>query len=248
MLHFVLWKWQQHAFRVTYTAEHVNIVSRQLMQNTLGMATRVICVTDKPEGINPLVTTYPLWADHDGLTNATGKHLPSCYRRLKLFDAKTQRSLGIAVGDWIVSIDLDTIIVRPLTGVLEKIMSSERIFAGWGVRGTYHQLVFNGSFWMFRAHDERLQFMWDTFDPATSPRLCLQRGFLGSDQAWLSMNLAKRDDVYPVRFPEFASYPREVRRLRTLDGRTVVVFFHGSRKPWHPHELRDQPWITKHWR
>lgn len=247
MVHVVLWKWKQAGFRETYTAEHVNIVARMCISNLPGMQVRVKCVTDDPEGIMYPVETFPLWKDHDGLVNATGTHLPSCYRRLKLFDRLTQYEMGIPAGDWIVSIDLDSIVLAPFNALFKRMEELNAIYGGWGVRGTYHQTVFNGSFWLFRAGDT-LQPLWSKFDPAVSPKLALSKGFLGSDQAWLSMNLTSRNDVYPIRAPEFVSYPREVRRTHTLDRRTMIVFFHGSRKPWHPMEVRHQPWIARHWR
>lgn len=247
MFHFVLWKWRQAGFREIYNSDFVNIMVRMIVRNLPGAKFRIVCVTDEPHGIDYPCETRPLWTDHDNLANATGRHLPSCYRRLKLFDRDTQEMLGIPVGDRIISIDLDTIILAPINDVLNRIIASKCAFAGWGVRGTYHQTVFNGSFWTFNAGDH-LQHVWNDFDPIVSPRYCMSKGFLGSDQAWLSLQFAARKDSLAIRFPDFASYPREVRRQRLVDRRSVIVFFHGSRKPWHPMEIRQEPWITKHWR
>jgi hypothetical protein len=244
---FVLWKWQQPNFRDRYTAEFVNIVSAMVRKHMLGIAYRIVCVTDDGAGIEGPTEVFPLWPDHDGLKNATGQHLPSCYRRLKLFDRPTQRAMGITEGDRIVSLDLDSIILGSLAELFDKIEKSKAVFAGWGVRGTYHQTVYNGSFWTFNA-GTHLQRLWSDFDPEVSPKLCLKKSFLGSDQAWLSMNFNSRVDALAIRFPEFASYPREVRRLNRIDARTKIVFFHGSRKPWHTVEYRAQPWIQTHWR
>lgn len=246
VLNVVLWKWKQLGFRDTYISEYVNIVAGMLRFNLLGIPLRIICVTDDPIDIDPLVETFPLWDDHSTVLNASGRHLPSCYRRLKLFDRATQQALGINDGDRILSLDVDTIIIQSFTDIIARIDKSKAVFAGWGVRGVHHQTVFNGSFWTFHAGDH-LQEMWSLFDPVRSPALCLANGFLGSDQAWLSMNFALRKDVLPIRTPEFISYPREVRR-RSLDRRARIVFFHGSRKPWHPQEYRQQAWITRLWR
>lgn len=229
-----------------YTSRFVNIVSGMVRKH-LGAEHRIICVTDEPEGIEAPTETFPLWDDHSALKNATGAHLPSCYRRLRLFDRETQEVMGIAAGERIVSLDLDSIVLGPLDDLFDRIEKSGCVFAGWGVRGVYHQTVYNGSFWTFTA-GKHMQKLWSSFDPKESPRLCLQKSFLGSDQAWLSMNFTSRVDALPIRFPDFASYPREVKRSGTLDRRTKIVFFHGARKPWHQVELRSQPWITNHWR
>lgn len=247
MLHIVVWKWAQPGFRETYTAEHVNIVSRMLLANFKSPIS-IVCVTDDPQGIAWPTRTFPLWSDHSVILNATGKHLPSCYRRLKLFDRNTQREMGFASGDRIVSFDLDSIVLSSLDDLFERIDKSECLFAGWGVRGHYHQIVFNGSFWTFKAGEERLQKLWSDFNPLESPTRCLHEGFLGSDQAWLSMHFTKMKGVMPIGHPDFISYPREVRRTHKLPSKARVVFFHGSRKPWHVQEFKHQPWILNHWR
>lgn len=254
MLNIVLWKWKQPIVhgrpppdRMEYTSKFVNIVTGMLQKQLLGIEYRVICVTDDAEGIEAPAQAFPLWDDHANLKNATGQHLPSCYRRLKLFDRETQQGMGIGVGERIVSLDLDSIVLGPLGDLFARIEASNCVFAGWGVRGTYHQTVYNGSFWTFKA-GRHLQKLWSDFDPAESPRLCLRKSFLGSDQAWISMHFTSRVDAMPIRFPDFASYPREVRRANVLDRRTKIVFFHGARKPWQQMELRHQPWIQQHWR
>lgn len=248
MLHIVLWKWVQPNFRAVYTDEHVNIIASMLRRFITRHEVQVHCVTDQPYGIDPWVKCHQLWDDFSDLPNVTGKHLPSCYRRLKLFDVATQQSLGFAAGDRICSLDLDSIIMQSLDNFFDGLNKLNPRFAGWGKRGTYHQTVYNGSFWSFIAGDETLQRVWSSFDPKTSPRVALTKGFLGSDQGWLSLNFVGAPGSHPIRLPDFASYPQEVRRTGIIDKRTCIVFFHGSRKPWHNHEYGDNPWIKKVWR
>lgn len=245
MLHVVLWKWRQYAFRESYTYKHVNQVATML-RNFTSIPMRVICITDDSYGIDSPTQTYALWKDHENLPNVTGRHLPSCYRRLRLFDRETQESLGIAVGDRVCSLDLDSIIVQSLDDFWKWLDEQDCAFAGWGVPGTYHKFVFNGSFWYFKAGDH-LQHMWSSFNPQVSPRETMAKGFLGSDQAWLSFNFVKRKDVVAINYPVFASYSREVRRQGRIDAKTKIVFFHGARKPWHAQERRQQAWITRYW-
>jgi hypothetical protein len=243
MLHVVLWKWSQPGFRETYTSEHANIVAAMVRRNLKGIPHRVIIVTDEPWGINEdVLKSYPLWGDHDTIANASGQHLPSCYRRLKLFDAATQAALDISPGHRVMWIDLDAVICGPLA----NIVSRKEKFVGWGVPGTYHPRVFNGSLVIFTAG--QLQHIWDKFDPKVSPKAALKSGYLGSDQGWLSMNLApNHGEAHGVSFPEVMSYPREVRRMKMVHPSTRIVFFHGNRKPWHPHVLRESPWISRFW-
>lgn len=247
MLHVVLWKWVQPNFRERYTDLHVNIVAQMVRRNIQRRAVRVHCITDEPHGIWEPTIVHELWRDFDDLPNVTGKHLPSCYRRLKLFDRATQEKLGIVVGDRVCSLDLDSIVLLQLDDVLDQIETSKAPYGGWAVPGTYHKTVFNGSFWTFVAGDH-MQHVWSTFDPKDSPKQAFTNGFLGSDQGWLSFKFARDPNSFAIRFPDFASYPREIRRSGLLDRRTKVVFFHGSRKPWHPDELKKHPWIVRAWR
>lgn len=247
MLHIVLWKWAQPAFRERYTSEHVNKMAEMLAANLKdGLAYRIICVTDKPDDINPTVETFPIWDDHSERPNASGRHLPSCYRRLKLFDPATQSALKISPGDRICSFDLDAIITGDMTPIFHNIDVSGCRFAGWRVKGTYHPHVYNGSFWTFRAGD--LTELWTAFEYGVSNVKALRAGYFGSDQAWLSFNLAGKPGSYGVAYPDFASYPREVRKLGVFDRKTRVVWFHGSKKPWHRDVQQKTPWISRYWR
>jgi hypothetical protein len=242
MLHIVLWKWAQPNAREVYTAHHINVMTRMLHRNLVGVRYRVICVTDSPFGIE--CETYPLWDDHNGLANATKFDLPSCYRRLKLYDPATQRALGIQSGDRIMSIDVDTVIVGPLKQMLDAVRPYR--FVGWALPGTHHPKVFNGSLQLFTAGD--LSDIWTNFNAATSPQQALAAGYLGSDQSWLSMNLVKRERCEGLGFPTVASYPGHIRKMHVLQRDTRIIFFHGKRKPWHSTVLKESPWVARYWR
>lgn len=238
---FVTWKWKQDGFRSRYIADHVNVMQKMLAKN-VEAPHRTICVTDDPDNIK--CDTYPLWEDASQLKNISGHHLPSCYRRLKLFDQKTQADLGITPGSRIVSIDLDTVILDSMRPLLKK----QDMFVGWAVPGTRHQTVFNGSMWMFSAGED-LQWMWDTFKPNESPQRALAAGYFGSDQSYISHQLGyarfcgqwtSRDGVM--------SYTREVRATRMLPKHARVVMFHGKRKPWDPNVRRESAWIERYWK
>lgn len=246
MLHVVLWKWKQERFREVYTSDYVNITAAALRDNLVGINHRIVCITDDPKGLAPFIHTYPLWDDYRGVPNSSGAHLPSCYRRLKLFDPDTQHTLDIAPGERICSFDVDSLVTGSLTEIFRRIESTNCTYAGWGVKGTFHHRVFNGSFWTFLA-GEHAQ-MWSSFNVHECRHRILRAGYLGSDQAWLSYNFAKHDSALGIGYPEFASYPREVRKLGKFDHRTKVVFFHGSKKQWHADVQRLSPWIKRYWK
>lgn len=241
LLHVVLWKWSQPNARETYTALHVNVMASMLARHLSGMRYRIVCVTDEPYGVTP--ETFPLWNDHDDLANATKWDLPSCYRRLKLYDPATQAAMGIKPGDRIMGIDLDTLV----TGDLKPLLAAAAPFRfmGWALQGKHHPKVFNGSLQIFTAGD--LSEIWTEFDAKTSPALAFKNKWLGSDQSWLSMNLVGKPGCDGLAYPTVASYPHHIRQLKILRKDVRLIFFHGSRKPWHPITMQESPWVKRYW-
>jgi hypothetical protein len=241
-LHLIAWKWYQPGFRDRYTGVHVKVVHDMLAKHAKGLDYRFLCITDDASDVPTGIETAPLWKEGSDLKNASGENLPSCYRRLKLFDPDTQKKLGIKEGDRVAWIDLDSAVVGPIAPVFNR---TER-FMGWGVRGTHHLRVFNGSMVMFTAGD--LADVWKDFRPDVSPKTAHSAGFLGSDQAWLSYKLARRTDCHGWSWPQVVSFPREMRRReRLLPTGASIIFFHGRRKPWMLEVQSQAPWLKNCW-
>ena len=241
MLQVVLWKWEQAGLNRSYLPEHVDIMCAMLRRNLHNTPHRIICVTDREAGVTECETA-PLWQDHWDLPNGSGAHLPSCYRRLKIYDAQTQKELGIDKGDRIMSIDLDTVIANDI----RRIVATEGRYVGWELKGRSHPRVFNGSLQMFTAGD--LQEIWSDFDPRVSPSLAGKAGFLGSDQAWLSYKLVNREGSVGLKWPEVSSYPLQNKLQSILRKDNAIIFFHGGLKPWDQSAVREAPWIERYWR
>lgn len=240
--HIVLWKWKgAKEVARSYSADHVNGIVENIKRFTTDLPVRVICVTDDAGGISEC-ETHPLWSDCADLVNAAGARLPSCYRRLKLYDPETQRDMGIENGDRILGLDLDVLVTNHLRDVLNK----EGLFVGWKLAGTEHDEVYNGSFQMFTAGT--LEDVWYDFDPDSSPQAARRAGFYGSDQSWLSWKLIKREGCTNIDYPFLASYPLHILRLSNFSVKHRIVFFHGSRKPWDPASINESPWIRRYWR
>jgi len=236
MITFVLWKWRGRNPTLTYTAEYVNAMVGML-NRYCSLEKRIICVTDQPAGI--VCRTFPLWSDLGGIHNISGQHLPSCYRRLKIFDRKTQEDLEICEGERVVSIDLDAVLTNPVDSLFVR---TER-FVGWHVPGTRHETVYNGSMFMFTAGD--LGFLWREFT-SKSPTQSLIAGYMGSDQAYLSHRLIGKEYAggWTSTRDGVLSFTRDVTRRKVKPTRGKIVFFAGRRKPWHPDVLREHPWIN----
>jgi hypothetical protein len=238
MLHIVLWKWAGHNRH--FTGEHVNVMCAMLRRNLTNMPHRIVCVTDNAGDVAQCETA-PLWTDFADIPNGSGRHLPSCYRRLKLYDPATQRDLGIDKGDRIMSIDLDALIA----GDIRKLVQTPGEFVGWELKGSHHARVFNGSLQMFDAR--KLDHIWKDFDPGSSILKAAHAGFKGSDQAWLSYNLINREGSVGLKWPDVSSWPLQNRVQGILRRDNRIIFFHGNLKPWDAAAIKATPWIPRYW-
>jgi len=201
---------------------------------------RLICITDDPKHIT--IETYPLWKDHSTIPNPSGGHLPSCYRRLKIFSSSQQERMGILPGDRIVSMDLDVVILKEITPMFEK----DFPFVGWKrvSSNPAKPAGYNGSIFMFTAG--MFDYLWDTFDPVESPRRTRRAKQFGSDQGWISLHLDGRGPGW-TQASGMYSYSSDIYG-RSLQGNARIVSFNGKHKPWMKMVQNQNPWIAKHWR
>lgn len=243
MITFLLWKWANPAYRSRFNANAVNILRASIIRN-YHLPCRVLTVTDDPRGVKG--ETFPLWNDYATLRNPSGKHLPSCYRRLKMFDPETLVAMGISLGSIVVSVDLDCVIMNPIDKLFQD---DKNDFTGWLVPGMImNHKFYNGSLIRFRAGTNSE--LWSEFDPIQSPALASTKGWAGSDQGWISYRKFGRPSVSswtPDRDLIF-NYQRDILRRRHSPFLARMIFFNGKNKPWD-RALQDQhPWIAKHWR
>jgi hypothetical protein len=235
-LTFVCWKWTPPAtYRSKFEAATVNVLHSMLKRH-YHRPFELVCVTDDPVGISPDVRIVKLWSDYATLPSPHGRGNPSCYRRLRMFS----REAGEIFGPRFVSIDLDVVICRDVTGLFDD-TADIRIY-GDTARGT----PYNGSLILHKA-GTRPQ-LWEQFDPLTSPVLGLQKHYIGSDQAWIGVCLGPNevkfthaDGVYSYRnqiAPHGGSLPPTAR----------LVIMHGNVDPWDPHMQRKHSWIREHYR
>jgi hypothetical protein len=235
-LTIVCWKWRSKNMRTQYTNEHVNILAGMINRH-YNRPYRLVCYTDEMKGLDKGIEVHPIWNDHANIPNPSGQHLPSCYRRLKIFSDQVSNVLGKRI----VSIDLDVLICGDMSPVWDRSDG----FIGWKVPSPAHGHSFNGSMWLFRS-DAGLDFLWTKFDPRKSPNVVRSAIYHGSDQGWISMNLHNaagwnaHDGVY--------SYPREIKALGKLPHNARIIIFHGGRKPWEKVLWSQHPWIPKFYR
>lgn len=240
--YFVLWKWKQEGYRSAFDASHVNAVAYQMIKHGVPHD-KIVCVTDDPSGV--YCRTHPIWSDHSKLTNVSGPQLPSCYRRLKLFDPATVESMGIPLGHPVVSFDLDALIVKNFLPLFQGF--DDRDFVGWRVPGHRHRIVYNGSMWMHRAGT--LSWLWEGFRADRSPMEATRAGYMGSDQGYLSHQLVslERSGGWTPGGHGVLAYVRDIVKTRVLPKTTRVIFFPGKHKPWLDHVQQQSGWIKRYW-
>lgn len=238
-LTIIVWKWHAPGYRTKYNALHVNTM-HAMVQRHMEAKHRFICITDDPKDIE--CETAPLWDDFNGLINPNGSHLPSCYRRLKIFSTATQEALGIKPGSRVVSLDIDAVIVKKLDPILVR----KDDFVAWKGIGSFNPVVYNGSLFMFTAG--KVDTLWDDFDPMESPRLAKNARFFGSDQAWMSYKMTQVHGAPGLGVNDGVfSYARDMRR-KPLNQFARIVFFNGKWKPWDPMVIEESPWVLDHWK
>jgi hypothetical protein len=194
---------------------------------------RFICVTTTPAGIDPSVEIIPDRADFADVPSPHGARMPSCYRRLRLFEPDAAETFG----ERIVSLDLDCVI----TGDLRPVWDRPEDFIIW--RDPIQRDGYCGSMFALRA-GARPQ-VWRQFDPTLSPRESLGAGHRGSDQGWIRYCLGSHEATWD-RADGVYSYRRDLASgAKPLPADARIIMFHGRRKPWD--EAGRIDWIRQHW-
>jgi hypothetical protein len=219
-----------------YRPEHVNVLQR-MFERHLSQPHRFICVTDeKPEdfsaGVEVLKT--PGAAIHAGQHRSPeGARFPSCYRRLWTFSAEAR-----ALGDQVLLIDVDLVVVRSVDAILDCDVDfmGWRPFRDWG-----RKLRFGGGIYLLRTGTRT--HVWENFDGARAIQRARDKGFRGSDQAWISYCLGEQEP-YWQRNSGIYSIRDMAGRHDVLPPDARIVQFNGPTKPWRS----DLKWVKEHWR
>lgn len=238
MLTVVTFKWEptNPGFRSKYNGEHVNVLARMVARH-YPEPHRFVCISDSDLGLSGTeVEFHGLWNDYKEIGAPQGQRNPSCYRRLKMFDAQYVRK---HFGDRTVQLDLDAVILddlRPLWNRPDPICL---------LKGTNPTVHYNGSMLLkdWDANEE----VWTDFDPVKSPQITRDLGVFGSDQAWLSFRLgpnkatwSQEDGVYSFRNDISNNGMRKPDNAR-------IVFFQGQHDPWDPMPQKVE-WIRENWK
>lgn len=165
--------------------------------------------------------------------------LPGCFCRLRMFDPNWQAKHGIAPGDRIVCLDLDSVV----TGSLDMLFDRYDTFSILLGANAANPCPYNGSVFMLRAgyHEE----VWSDFSLAAAKAVRYHE--FPDDQGWFWHKLPNaagwpvgaRSGIYAFQkpgWPPGTALPREAR----------LVAFPGWRDPGKFAE--HVRWIREHWR
>jgi len=202
VLTVLTWKWGSK-----FGARHVNTL-RSMLARRLELEHRIVCVTDDGAGLDDAIEVLELPARH--------ADSPRCRRRMRQFD----REFARAIGDRILSLDLDVVIVDDITPLVDRpdpLVCWRVAYAG----------VFSGSIVLMDAGV--LDPLWRAFDadPDGYARRAAPRG-VGSDQAMLNFYLSRTPAIRPAVWTEADG-------LVTFFGKGYERLERRGVGPGHPH-------------
>lgn len=224
MITLVLWLWRDPRSRwrehYAYGPDTVNKMA-WMIRRRITCEHEIVCITDQETGFDSDIRIVPLWDDV--------RELGGCYTRLRAFAP----DMAEIIGPRFCWLDIDAVVTGDLAPLLKR--REEAVF--W--RSCTTSIPYNGSMVMMTAGARRQ--VWDSFDPATSPRLTRDLGMIGTDQAWIAHTLGDQEAVWTVA-DGVCSFRRDCRNK--LPSHSRIVFFPGKIKPNDPKTRFMHPWIT----
>jgi len=227
-----------------YLPDHVNRLAEMIVKH-MDRPHRFICITDEEDGFSDAVELFKLpdnarWTL--GLLNPTGSkkgRLPSSYRRLWLFSEEAK-----ALGDRILMLDVDCLIVNSL----DPIFDFTEDFVGWRPRSEETTKVkanvpykrIGGGTWLLRTGS--MTHIWDNFSEK-GIEAAREDGWRGSDQAWLSYNLAKDCMVFPDEIGIYHTQDGAKHWEETPED-ARIIHFNGKVNPWDE-DAQSRPWFCR---
>src|SRR5687768_16102126 len=92
-LTFVSWRWLSPVgYRSVFAPDTVYAL-RDMIARYYQHPHRFVCVTDEPK-LLPGIETIQMWEDGAAIPSPSGRHNPSCYRRLKVFAPDAGKLFG----------------------------------------------------------------------------------------------------------------------------------------------------------
>lgn len=222
-----------------YLPEHVNRLHK-LIQKYLTLHHRFICVTDEEEGFDDGVELFKLPEEANWIKEVKTlekKRMPSSYRRLWLFSEEAK-----CLGDRVLMLDIDVMVVNNI----DRLFSLNANFVGWRPRSEQRDKIkaingakrIGGGTWLLRTGTHTK--IWNDFAEEGQHK-ARDVGWRGSDQAWLSYNLAKDCTVFPDSFGIYHNQDG-AKGWATIPEDATIIHFNGKIKPWD-NRICDRAWV-----
>lgn len=240
MLTVVGFWWSDPARQRSYSfgIEHV-VVWRNMIERHLSIPHRLAVVTDDLHAVeNAGIEAVPI---------DMAKHVPgTVFVRLML----RRPDIGKILGDRILSLDLDCVIVDSLDPIVAR---TEPCI--WWRNPNFNTASASRAFYqtsvqLFDAgtHPE----LWRDFDPKRTPQW-VNRRFGGHEQAWVSERVSwdephfsDADGIYGAGRLFHGKADRGVQSELPPNARIVSV--PGNRAPWQKETQEAHPWMAEHYR
>lgn len=227
MLSIVYWLYRDAQNDRGFRVEQVNAQLPMLAKHC-GVPFRVVCVTDMRDGLDRRIEVVSPPVKDDGPMAALALAAPRCYRRLWNWS----REARAALGERILALDIDTVLLRDITPLIER----PEDLVVW----RYHGIVMGGAYLLRTGtHPE----VWEQFDFTRSPVQLAERHYRPSDQGWLNYALPRDTPVWDeglhllVRQNADEPPPESAR----------LVSFGGVPKPWSRDAEKRYPWLAAHY-
>jgi hypothetical protein len=234
MISFVTWKWHDRtSARRKFRAKHVNVLFAMIRRH-YPRPYRAICITDDPEGLDPGIEALPMPVRFDNLKSPHGERFPSCYCRLWVFSRE-----AVVLGERILSLDIDVVIL----GDPQKLVDRDEDFVGWcDKRFGWGKIA--GGVYLLRTGS--LPYIWEDFDPLTSPAQAAAAGNRGSDQGWMSFKMYPPPGMWTD--DGLAKINWTPARSRQAPKGVCMVFTSGAKPPWSKETKHNYPWVKDAWK
>lgn len=231
-LTIVSWYWERPGCTSKHSPDHVTVL-RNMVRRYLRLAHTFVCITNRPDKIDPSIRTIPLWPDlfESGY----------CTVRLKAFAPEMRDIIGPRFA-WL---DLDVVITGDITPLFD--CASDFKISGVELR----EQPYNGSIVLMDA-GARPQVFTD-FDPQRLAAARAEKNYGGTDQAWIAECLGEWEDIWTKRdgiynYREHIDPPRPVGSDGILPKNARIVVMNGRFSPACPRCRAKSPWIEEHWR
>lgn len=230
----------KHERKKAYDADDVRMLQRQAARN-LAASHQFACVTDRPE----------LFDGDDDIVAVpidTRIHIPgTCYAKLFPFSHRAQEFLG----DYVLAIDLDSIIVGDITPLLrwnEDIILWRNPLHYWKSEalGCLSNIVdnpyceYNASVVFHRCGS--MCEVYHEFNPA-APQARDDQWYLSDIFAGICPEYTDNDGIYRT-FRKNMTGPSVWGELP--ENARIITFPGDAAKPWNEATIRENPWILRH--